>query len=193
TVWWPTSKNQFSPAPRKIARYVLPVSAKLPVVASTTTPLIRKASSSVSSGATSPPAFWRTRYRSTRRPALPARAPGRRSSGCFPLPAPGHRDPELLLRRRRRELADDLSFEHDEDPVGQPEHLVELERDEEDRPPLVALLDQPAVDELDRADVEAARRLRGDQHLRVAIDLAREDHLLLVAARELAGARQRTA
>src|SRR5581483_1084139 len=74
-----------------------------------------------------------------------------------------------------------------------PEHLVELERDEEDRPPLVALLDQPAVDELDRADVEAARRLRGDQHLRVAIDLAREDHLLLVAARERAGARQRTA
>ena len=39
---------------------------------------------------------------------------------------------------------------------------------------LVALLDEPAVHELDRADVEAARRLRGDQHLRVAVDLARE-------------------
>ena len=49
---------------------------------------------------------------------------------------------------------------------------------------LVALGDQPAVDVLDRADVEAPRRLRGDQHARVAIDLAREDHLLLVAARE---------
>ena len=49
---------------------------------------------------------------------------------------------------------------------------------------LVALLDEPAVDELDRADVEAARRLRGDQHPRVALDLAREDDLLLVAARE---------
>jgi hypothetical protein len=42
------------------------------------------------------------------------------------------------------------------------------------------------VDELDRADVEPARRLRGDQHLRVAVDLAGEDDLLLVAAREAA-------
>ena len=46
---------------------------------------------------------------------------------------------------------------------------------------------------LDRADVEAARRLRGDQHLRVARDLARGDDLLLVAAREAARARQRAA
>ena len=64
------------------------------------------------------------------------------------------------------------------------EDLVELERDEQHRPALVALLDQPAVDELDRADVEPARRLGGDQHAWVAVDLAGEDHLLLVAARE---------
>ena len=38
--------------------------------------------------------------------------------------------------------------------------------------------------ELDRADVEPARRLRGDQDLRVAVDLAGEDDLLLVAAGE---------
>ena len=43
--------------------------------------------------------------------------------------------------------------------------------------------------ELDRADVEAARRLRGDQHLRVACDLAGDDDLLLVAAGERGGAR----
>jgi hypothetical protein len=71
-------------------------------------------------------------------------------------------------RRRRRELADDLALVDDEDPVGEREDLLELERDEQDRAALVALLDEAAVDELDRADVEAARRLRGDQHLRVA-------------------------
>ena len=56
----PTSKNQDRPVPLKIARYVCSVSPTLPVVASTTMPLIRNASSTVSSGATSPPAFWST-------------------------------------------------------------------------------------------------------------------------------------
>ena len=79
-----------------------------------------------------------------------------------------------------------IALEDDEDPVGEREDLLQLERDEQDGPALVALLDEPAVDELDRADVEAARRLRRDQHLRVAVDLAGEDHLLLVAAREAA-------
>ena len=58
---------------------------------------------------------------------------------------------------------------------------------------LVALLHEPAVHELDRADVEPARRLRGDQHARVAVDLAREHDLLLVAAREAARPRVRPA
>ena len=49
------------------------------------------------------------------------------------------------------------------------------------------------MDELDRADVETARRLRRDQHLRVAVDLAREDDLLLVAAGEAASERLRAA
>ena len=78
---------------------------------------------------------------------------------------------------------------HHEDAVGQPEDLVELERDQQHRASGVALLDQLAVHELDRADVEAARRLRGQQQLRLQIDLAREHELLLVAAGE--GARRR--
>jgi hypothetical protein len=57
--WLPTWKNQSSPAPRKIARYVLSVSPMLPVVSRTTMPLTRKARTSVSSGAISPSAFWR--------------------------------------------------------------------------------------------------------------------------------------
>ena len=46
------------------------------------------------------------------------------------------------------------------------------------------------MDELDRPDVETARRLRGDQHLRVALDLACEHDLLLVAAGEPAARRR---
>ena len=46
------------------------------------------------------------------------------------------------------------------------------------------------MDELDRADVEPAGRLGGDQDLRVALDLTGEHHLLLVAAGEAARARR---
>ena len=87
-------------------------------------------------------------------------------------------------------LADDPPLVDDEDAVGEREDLLELERDEQDRAPLVALLDEPAVDELDRADVEAARGLGGQQDARVALDLAGDDDLLLVAARERRGARR---
>jgi hypothetical protein len=54
---------------------------------------------------------------------------------------------------------------------------------------LVALGDDLVVDELDRADVDAARRLRGDQQLDRAAELARHHHLLLVAAGETAAVR----
>ena len=42
------------------------------------------------------------------------------------------------------------------------------------------------MDELDRADVEAARRLRGDRDARLLGELARDHDLLLVAARQRA-------
>ena len=50
-----------------------------------------------------------------------------------------------------------------EDAIGEGQDFFELERHEEDRASLVALLDQAVVDELGGADVEAARGLRGDQ------------------------------
>ena len=50
--------------------------------------------------------------------------------------------------------------------------------------PGVPLRDDLLVDELDRADVEAACRLAGDQHLRLGAELAGDDDLLLVAAAE---------
>ena len=92
-----------------------------------------------------------------------------------------------------RELAHDLALVDDEDAVGQRAHLLELQRDEQDAAARVALGDQAAVDELDRADVQAARGLRGDEHARVARDLARDDALLLVAARQRRGQRCRAA
>ena len=105
----------------------------------------------------------------------------RRSSRCRAAP----RSPSAANSPTISPLVDD------EDPVRERQDLLELERDEQDAAALVALGDEPPVDELDRADVEPARRLRGDQHARVAVDLAREDDLLLVAAREAAGARLR--
>src|SRR6478736_6247032 len=126
--------------------------------------------------------------------AGPAGSRPRRWSRGDPAAArAGHRDTELFLARGRRELSDDLALVNDEDPVGQREHLLELERDEEDRSSLVAFLDQAAVDEFDRADVEPSRRLSGDQDLRVAVDLTREHDLLLVAAGQAPGARRGTA
>src|SRR5215212_8619271 len=44
-----------------------------------------------------------------------------------------------------------------------------------------------SVDELDAADVKAARGLIQDEQLQVAVELARDDDLLLVAAGERAG------
>src|SRR4051794_11729794 len=116
---------------------------------------------------------------------LPPPASVRRAAAsCGLSPAAGHREAELFLGRRRRELADDPALVDDEDSVREREDLLELERDEEDGSAGVALLHEAAVDELDRAHVQTARRLGGDQHLRVAVDLAGENDLLLVAARQ---------
>ena len=122
----------------------------------------------------------------------PARLMDRRlSSTRVPLPAARHRDPSSSSLTVGGNSPTICALEHDEDAVGERQHLVELERDEQDRSPLVPLLDQAPVDELDRTDVETAGRLRGDQHARVAVDLAGEDHLLLVAAGERARLRLR--
>ena len=157
----------------------------------------------VRSGARIPSARWASRTASISEGSqLRARRPDGSTSGggrgaafasltrlLLVPPAAGHRDAELLLGRRRRELTDDLALVHDEDPVGEREDLLELERDEQDAASLVALLDHAAMHELDRADVEPPRRLRGDQDLGVAVDLAGEDDLLLVPAGEAARAR----
>ena len=54
----------------------------------------------------------------------------------------------------------------------------------EHRAALVALGDEPLVDVFGRADVEAARRLLGDQHWCLVRQFARDDDLLQIAARQ---------
>src|SRR5581483_188837 len=120
------------------------------------------------------------------------RAPPR-SRSRFLAAAAEHLEADLLLGRVGAVLAHDLPLVDDEDAVRERQDLVQLERQEQDRAALVALLDEAPVDVLDRADVEPARRLGGDQHLRIALDLAGEDHLLLVPARQRSGAGVRAA
>ena len=73
----------------------------------------------------------------------------------------------LLVRLARVDDRHELAAVHDADAVGQLEHLVELGRDEQDRRARVAALDRLAVDELDAADVEPARRLVQHEQLRL--------------------------
>ena len=65
--------------------------------------------------------------------------------------------------------------------------LVELGRDDEHADAGVARLDDALVDVFDRADVDAARRLRRDDELEVADSSRADDQLLLVAAGEVVG------
>ena len=117
------------------------------------------------------------------------RAPSAAARAWVPLVADaGHHQAELALGGGRGiGFADDVAVEHHEDAVGERADFVELDRDEEDRLPRVAHLDDLVVDELDGADVDAARRLADDQHFGIALHLAGEDDLLLVAAGEVGG------
>src|SRR5689334_16102067 len=57
------------------------------------------------------------------------------------------------------DFAGDLAVEHDKDPVGQRPDLVELNRDEQDSLAFLPQRDEPAVNKLDGADIDAAGRL----------------------------------
>ena len=85
----------------------------------------------------------------------------------------------------RREDVDDPALVHDGDPIAEGQDLVELARHDEHGRPGIALLDDAAVDVLDRTDVEATRRLGCDDELVRSRELARGDDLLLVAARQI--------
>src|SRR5215208_862741 len=91
----------------------------------------------------------------------------------------------VLGDRISRELVDDAAAAHDENAVGETDNLLDLRRDEHDADPFGRKLDEELVDGELRPDVDAARRLVGDDHARLAEQHAGEEHLLLVPSGEL--------
>ncbi len=104
-----------------------------------------------------------------------------------------HQAERALVGFRAADLADDATAEHHHDAVRERHHLVEFDRDQQDRAAGITDRDELAMDELDRADIDAARRLSDQQHARRGRDLARQHELLLVAAGEVGAAQRRTA
>ena len=104
----------------------------------------------------------------------------------------GHQQADLLARRcPAGTIADDPAAVHHRDPVGQRRAPRPARWRREHGGAVVALGDDPLVDELDRADVEAAGRLGGDEQLQRPGQLPGEDDLLLVAAGQRADRRAR--
>ena len=115
--------------------------------------------------------------------AAAARAPPSGPAACRrAVPGARHEQAQLGHGHGRRAEPGDLALVHDGDPVGQGVDLVELGRDDDHRDALVALLDDPAVHELDRPDVQAPGGLAGQQQPDPPAHLAGQDYLLLVAA-----------
>src|SRR4051812_4995188 len=101
-------------------------------------------------------------------------------------PRTAHEQPELLGRGRLGvEDVHDPALGHHRDPVGKREDLVELGGDDEDGGALVPLLDDSTMDVLDRADVQPPGRLGCDEEMDRPRELASDDDLLLVAARQV--------
>ena len=83
---------------------------------------------------------------------------------------------------------------HHADPVREFHDLVELGRDEQHGRARIALGHDLLVDELDRSDVDATRRLVGDEQREVPAELTGDDDLLLIPPDSVAagdGARRR--
>src|SRR5699024_3890343 len=82
------------------------------------------------------------------------------------------------------ELAGNLALVEDDNAVAQVQDFIEVVGEQEDGLAIVPFGHKRLVDELDRANIEAAGRLDGEEHIRVALELAGDDQLLLVAAGE---------
>src|SRR3954471_17767709 len=91
----------------------------------------------------------------------------------------GHEQAELLdARAGASGLAGDRALVHDRDPVGEGEDLVQVLADQQHRDAVRGRVAEVRVDGLDRADVEAARRRRGDEQPRLPRELSGQHDLL---------------
>ena len=112
--------------------------------------------------------------------------------GCLPVvPQARHpfADHARSSRLRGRHAGRHAALRDHDQPVADLEQLVELLADDQQRAARVAQLEQLAADQRRRADVDAPGRLADDQQLRVGVDLAPDDELLQVAARQALGRR----
>src|SRR6186997_263810 len=101
------------------------------------------------------------------------------------VPEAAHPPADPLDRRLgRRDARRDAAARDDDEPVADLEQLLELLADDEDGGAAVAQGEQLAADLRRRADVDAPRRLRDDEEPGLGVDLAADDELLQVAARE---------
>src|SRR5271168_466278 len=120
------------------------------------------------------------------------RSPSSPRPSCRALADAGHQQAEVLgVGRLGAPLSGDAASAEHEDSVGQRENLVEFDGNQQHRLARVAQRDDAFVDEFDRADIDAARRLSHQDDGGIAVDLAREHDLLLVAAGEIGGLEQR--
>ena len=92
--------------------------------------------------------------------AVTLRRPARRLVG------EGRGEDRALRHRVAGELGDDAAAAHDEHAVREADHLLELGRDQDDAEAVGGELGEEVVDRALGADVDAARRLVGDQHAR---------------------------
>ena len=92
----------------------------------------------------------------------------------------------ISVARRGIQLAGHPALRHDHDAVRQREHLRQVGGHHQERHAARGEIAQDAVDVRLGADVDAARRLIDDEDARVARQPLGEQHLLLVAARQIA-------
>ena len=96
-------------------------------------------------------------------------------------------DDRVFVHRFARHFADNAAVPHDDDAVADADQLGHLRRDHDHRPALRRERGDEAIDLLLGADVDSARRLVDDDDARIELHHFREQQLLLVAARHLAG------
>src|SRR5205085_5701952 len=99
----------------------------------------------------------------------------------------GHRADDSVLRDlRAAKLRHAATVAHDDDARASLDQLRKLRGDHQDAEARRGKLVDERLDFPLRADVDAARRFVEDEELRVLAEPAREENLLLVAARKLA-------
>src|SRR6478736_2355251 len=89
------------------------------------------------------------------------------------LSVAGHVTPDLLqIGARGRSLVDDSTFTHDQDAIGQGEHLVQIRADQEYGRARVSRLHDACANFRDRRKIQPKTRVCYDQESNLPVQLA---------------------